>query len=80
MKRRGRMAGIIGVLALGWLAGMVQGSIQSDREWHQRIVERSTAFDQEGPVPVYEDTEGNVYYSHREQRNLSMIPREGLAR
>lgn len=73
-KRKTPLGVILGVLALGWLAGTVQGYMQCEHNWRQNVTERATAYDQEGPVPIYEDTEGNVYYSHRESRGYAMVP------
>ncbi|MEN6475929.1 MAG: hypothetical protein ABFD81_18080 [Syntrophaceae bacterium] len=57
------------VLALGFVIGMAQGAMQSDRHWKDKIVTRSHVDPSGEPLAVYEDGLGNVYYSRMERRN-----------
>ena len=53
---------------IGFVFGIAQGALQSNSYWTEKIVERSTVDPSGIAMPVYEDTEGNVYYVNKQTR------------
>ncbi len=53
---------------IGFVFGIAQGAWQSNSYWTEKIVERSTVDPSGIAMPVYEDTEGNVYYVNKQTR------------
>ena len=56
------------VLMIGFVFGIGQGYLQCERAWQTKVIERSQVDPSGLALPVYEDSQGNVYYTTKQTR------------